>query len=280
MPGSRTRPCDGSIEPSGDRSAWEDAAVLALMTIPTSRISDPVTVYVVPLILALLGIIGVAIGAWIAARSALRSRLVDLNAAEAASERAFGIRAVAVVTNLGIATHHLIEDLQQRGRKIAATADGRPVTVMLNLDPARSKQIELLTDEWRAVLAEAQFYTTGKLAKALYAFDQQRDIVVKSVNGVTRAEDLEAAADACAVWREYHARQVYRLFQIDKIQGRARIYRIAHVRRLRHLARSLDEALVESMKEADRLVQSVDDEYGVPPSQPDSTSDSGQAHRA
>ncbi|MGU3358665.1 hypothetical protein ACLBWJ_15530 [Microbacterium sp. M4A5_1d] len=253
--------------------------MLALMTIPTNRISDPVTVYVVPLILALLGIIGVAIGAWIAARSALRSRLMDLNGAEAASERAFGIRAVAIVTNLGIATHHLIEDLQQRGQKIAAAADGRPVTVMLGLDPVRSKQIELLTDEWRSVLAEAQFYTTGKLAEALYAFDQQRDIVVKSLNGATRAEDLAAAADACAVWREYHARQVYRLFQIDKIQGRARIYRIAHVRRLRHLARSLDKALVNSMKEADRLVQSVDDQYGAPLSQADSAPDGGRRTR-
>ncbi|WJM15521.1 hypothetical protein [Microbacterium arborescens] len=254
--------------------------MLSLMAVPAGGMSDPLTVYAVPLILALLGIVGVAIGAWIAARSALRSRLIDLNAAEAASERAFGIRAVAVVTSLGIATHHLIEDLQQRGQKIADAADGRPVTVMLELDPARSKQVELLTDEWRAVLAEAQFYTTGKLAKALYEFDQQRDIVVKGVNGATHAEGLASASDACAVWREYHARQVYRLFQIDKIQGRARIYRIAHVRRLRHLARSLDKALTESMKDGDRLVRAADDEYGAPVSRSDRAPGTGQAPKS
>lgn len=220
--------------------------------------ADPVTVYVVPLVLALLGIGGVAIGAWIAARSALRSRLIDLNVAEAEAERAFGIRAVGVVANLGIATHHLIEDLQQRGEKIASDANGHPVSVMLSLDATRSKQVERLTDEWRAVLAEAQFYTAGRLADALYAFDQQREIVVKDVNSARTEQDLAKALRDCDVWREHHARQVYRLFQIDKVQGRARVYRLAHVWRLRRFAKQLDDALVQAMRDGHDLVTSAD----------------------
>jgi cell division protein ZapA (FtsZ GTPase activity inhibitor) len=218
---------------------------------------DLLSIYVVPLLLALLGIGGIAVGAWIAARSALRSRLIDLNVKEAESERAFGVRAVAVVTDLGIATHHLIEDLKQRSDALAKPANGQPVSVMLELDSERTARVAELTDRWRGVMAEAQFHTAGDLAKAFYAFDAQREVVVTTVNAAHEAQDLVNALRECATWREYHARQIYRLLQVDKVKGRARVYRLAHVYRLHHFAKTLDRALAREMLSGDQLVQAA-----------------------
>ncbi|KJL37846.1 hypothetical protein RR49_00909 [Microbacterium ginsengisoli] len=244
------------------RGSCEDAAVYALMATPAPELQqslpDPMSAYVVPLVLALLGIAGIALGAWIAARSALRSRLIDLNVKEAEDERAFGVRAVSVVTSLGIATHHLIEDLKRRSDELARPANGQPVTVMLTLDVERSAHVARLTDEWRAVMAEAQFYTSGDLAKAFYAFDNQRDIVIQRVNGASTAADLNAAIEECETLREHSAVQIYRLLQVAKVKGRARIYRLAHVRRLHHFAETLDAALTREIATGESIARDAE----------------------
>ncbi|MXS73687.1 hypothetical protein CSIV_12455 [Microbacterium sp. CSI-V] len=222
---------------------------------PASVTVDPLALYVLPLALALLGVVGVAIGAWISARSALRSRLIDMNAKEAEAEREFGVRAVAAVTDLGIATHHLIEDLQTRGAELARGAKGQPVSVLLTLDPARMARVTELTDTWRAVLAESQFYTAGALADALRDFDTQRDVVVRMVNAAGTPQDLEEAMKECDAFRDFYARQVYLRLQVEKMRGRARIYHLAHVRRLRHLARSLTDDLQREMITGEKLAR-------------------------
>ncbi|MBB2974476.1 hypothetical protein FHX49_000017 [Microbacterium endophyticum] len=215
--------------------------------------SDPVGVYVVPLLLALLGIGGIALGAWISARSALRSRLIDMNVEEAGREREFGTRAVAAVSELGIATLHVIEDLQRRGAELDAQT--RPTTMAIPLSPALVAREEAATDKWRAVLAEAQFYTAGNLGDAFWSFDKQRERVVQAVNRSTSTSDLDVARVECDVWREHHARQLYRLLQVDKVRGRARVYHLAHERCLRSMTKKLTKDLQLEMEKGEQIVR-------------------------
>lgn len=111
------------------------------------------------------------------------------------------------------------------------------------------------TDRWRGVLAEAHFYTAGNLGDAFWAFDKQREVVVQAVNQATNAEDLAAAQAECDAWRDYYARQVYRLLQVDKVRGRGRVYHLAHERRLRGFVKSLAQELQTEMDNGEQLVR-------------------------
>ena len=233
-----------------------------------SSASDPLGLYVIPLVLALLGIGGIAIGAWISARSALRSRLIDMNVEEADREREFSARAVAAISELSIATHHLIADLQRRGAELAAQTGG-PTQAALHLDPDLVSREQLATDNWRAVPAEAQFFTAGDLGDAFWAFDRQREVVVQAVNRATSAAGLAAANGECDKWREYHARQVYRLLQVNKVRGRARVYHLAHERRLRGFAKTLTNDQQAEMQKGEQLVRDESAKREVPRSPAD-----------
>ena len=246
--------------------------MLALLATPAPdtlpSVPDPVSVYVVPLVLALLGIAGIALGAWIAARSALRSRLIDLNVKEAEQERAFGIRSISVATELSMATHCVIEDMLARGMELARkhaeaarATNAESALVELRLDPELMGRVSALTDRWREVLAEAQFYTAGKLAAAFYAFDGQRDKVVRAVNEASGPAELKAALRECDAFRDFYVGQIARLLQVDRMRGRARIYHLAQVRRLRDFAKSLAVALQHQMDEGDKLVRAAEQRH-------------------
>lgn len=180
-----------------------------------------------------------------------------MNARDAEAERAFGTRAVAAVSELGIAMHHVIEDLLKRGLLIAQAATSPSDPVELHLDGPLSERVSNATDSWRQVLAEAQFFSSGPLAEAFYAFDRQRQKVVESVNEASGRADLEAALRECANLREHHAGQIYRLLQVEKVRGRARTFHLAHVLRLRHFAKTLTNAL---QAEIDRGMERVNSE--------------------
>jgi hypothetical protein len=238
--------------------------VLAYVVDLAASRPDVVSVYIAPLAPALLGIVGIALGSWIAARSALRSRLIDFNVKEAEDERAFDIRAVSVITELSMASHYGIDDMLTRGTELARQhagtdriANAKPATVELRLDPVLMKRVHTLTNHCRETLAEAQFYTAGELAEAFYAFDARREVVVRAVNGSDGPADLRAAQRECDGFRDFYVGQIARLLQVDRMRGRARIYHLAQVRRLRRFAKSLAGALQEQMDEGGRIVRAA-----------------------
>ena len=81
------------------------------------------------------------------------------------------------------------------------------------------------------------------------------EVVVQAINRVTTSADLAAARAECDAWREYYARRVYRLLQVDKIRGRARVYHFAHERRLRGFTRTLTKEVQSEMDKGEQLVR-------------------------
>jgi hypothetical protein len=217
---------------------------------------DFLIVLVVPLGLAVLGVVGVAVGAWMSARASLRGRLIDINEREAGIQRAFGIRVVAAVSELGIATAQIIDDGLERGILEARQAQAAgETTVLFAYEESLVERLDSATEEWRTVLAASQYHTTGSLAEALYAFDRQRSVVVHALNAASNRRTLTIAKKESDTLRKYHSGQVFRLLQVDKIRSTARIYHLAHVLRLRHFAKSLSVALNEDMAMGEKLVK-------------------------
>ncbi|GAA3762031.1 hypothetical protein GCM10022240_13280 [Microbacterium kribbense] len=181
-------------------------------------------------------------------------RLIDMNEREATVQRAFGIRAVAAVTEIGIVSAHIIEDIQGRADEMANKAQGS-VTVRVEHDPALMERERRATEEWRSVLAASQYHTSGNLAQALYEFDSQRSVVVDAVNRASTPELLAAAQRECEKLREDRAGRVYTLLQVDKLRSTARVYGLAHVVRLRRFAKSVSDALGHEMAKGEAMAE-------------------------
>ena len=208
---------------------------------------DP-TAWLVPLSLALLGVLGVVLGARIAATSSLRSRLVDMMREDSQEQRAFQIRAVAAVNELGTSSTLLIL------RRLSALNEAKASALMAieasgtshvaqafpgDLSPAEDKRVAAATEKWRVVLAEGHAFASDSTGHALQQFDERRSTLVTIVNEATGEPDLidairglESAKKVCEELRSESAVQIYRNLQIEKVSGSARIFHLAHVARL------------------------------------------------
>jgi hypothetical protein len=211
--------------------------------------------WLVPLGLALIGVLGVIFGARIAATSTLRSRLVDMMREDFRDQREFQIRAVAAVSELGTASALLIlrrlDVLNEtRANAIAAltkTEQTAPVQTFPGaLSPAEDKRLTIATERWRSVLAEGHAFASDSTGQALRIFDEHRSSLVTIVNRATAETDLlqaiigfELATESCDTLRSTHAVAIYRNLQIEKVSGTARIFHLAHVRRLSAFTKKL-----------------------------------------
>ena len=96
------------------------------------------------------------------------------------------------------------------------------------------------TEEWRRILAEGHAFASDGTGTALEAFDEQRAKLVTAVNLATAQPEisdairgLEAANVLCDDLRDFYGKQVYRNLQVEKVSGSARMFQLAHIRRLR-----------------------------------------------
>ncbi len=218
---------------------------------------------VMPLVVAVIGVIAVTVGAWLAARSALRVRLMDMVREDARDHRDYQVRAVAAVNALGTASAHLIRARlaflrQQRdAARTEALAMKAPATITMegpfDLSPDEDKRVARATDEWRFILAEGHAFASEGTGLALQGFDAKRSELVSAVNEALTQIDvsdairgLEVAQSICDDLRGLQARSLYRELQIEKVAGAARVFRLAHIRRLRSFAKQ-----VARMHEAD-----------------------------
>ncbi|WP_295850380.1 hypothetical protein [uncultured Microbacterium sp.] len=213
---------------------------------------------VVPLIVAAVGAVAVGVGAWIASRSALRSRLIDLTREDERERRAFQVRVVSAVNVLGVATAHLLRVRLEGMRAIVAqlrmqAASGATGTVTVSVDPdtlspKEDARVVAATDAWRTVLAEAHVFASDATHAAMSAFDDHRAVVTDAINTGTRQNDLitaiaelEHAQEMCDDLRSYFAEQIYRELQAEMLTGTARVFFLGHVRRLRYFVKDADE---------------------------------------
>ncbi|MDQ1124886.1 hypothetical protein [Microbacterium trichothecenolyticum] len=214
---------------------------------------------VVPLVVAAVGAVAVAIGGWMAARSSLRGRLIDMLRDDERERRAFQVRAVSAVNVLGVATGQLIRARLQGLQGIEAglraqAAAGASGTVTVNVDadtlsPKEDARVIAATEAWRTVMAEAHVFASDETYTAMRAFDDKRAEVVDAVNAGTQQSDLltaivdlEAAQEACDELRERYTHRLYRELQIEKLTGTASVFFLAHAVLLRKRIREADRA--------------------------------------
>lgn len=236
--------------------------------------SDAVT----PLLIAAIGVIAVAIGSWVSARSALRVRLIDTVREDARDHRDFQVRAVAAVNALGTSTAHLIRarlsflEAQREEARAFLEASDTPSTVTFegpfNLSPAEDARVAAATVEWRNVLAEGHAFASPETGQALQAFDERRAELVTAVNVATTASDisdsirgLEAADAACEDLRQHYARQIYRNLQVEKVAGSSRVFQIAHMRKLRTFAKKVTAMQDRDIADARKLITRTEIEH-------------------
>lgn len=188
--------------------------------------TDPMT-YVVPIAVAVVGLVGLAVAAWIASRSAIRVRIVDMLREEGEVVRAFQVRTVSAVNEVLIAMGQVHLSLKAKLDQIAGDAQARAqnggavrvnVTIELHHDPEQLQRVRTATAEWRAVLAESQYHSDQQLANALQAWDEQRERVVLALNREDM-RDLETAGEALDRLGEVETRQLYRVLQVRKVQS-------------------------------------------------------------
>lgn len=204
---------------------------------------------VVPLVVAVVGVVAVAVGAGVAARSSLRVRLIEMEREEDRDHRDFQIRTVAAVNALGTATAHLIRARLTFLRALRDEArarmseSGDPTQIAMpgpfNLSPSEDARVASATDQWRSILAEGHAFASAGTGNALEAFDQRRAELVTAVNEATLEPDisdsirgLEAADLLCTDLRVHYGRQIYRHLQVAKLAASARVFHLAHVWRL------------------------------------------------
>lgn len=233
-----------------------------------------VSPWLLPLIVALVGVLGVGVGGWLAARSTLRVRLIDMLQDSAREHREFQARVVAAINELGTALAHVIAKRRQvlqrllveARAKAAASKDGGTVSIdPLELSPEEDTRVVRATERWRAVMAEGHTYASQEAGEAMQAADIRRSELVEAVNAsfthsdiLDAIEALDEAGKICDDFREHYARQVYRHLQIEKVAGEARIFQLAKVRRLRKMANDLT-ALFEGQIADGRLLVSEAD---------------------
>jgi hypothetical protein len=235
---------------------------------------------VIPLVVAIVGVIAVSVGAWVAARSTLRVRLIDMMREDSRDHRNFQIRTVGAVNELGTASSHLIRVRLSYLRAMCeqartqALASGGPVTISLQnsteVSAVEEARVADATDAWRSVLAEGHAFASTGAGDALQALDQRRADLVNAVNAATSRVNiddairgLEAANEICNDLRGHFARQVYRHLQIEKVTGSARVFQLAHIRKLRTLTKQISRMQEAQIDEANKLIENADRERRV-----------------
>lgn len=238
---------------------------------------------VVPLTVAAVGAVAVAIGGWMAARSSLRGRLIDMMRDNEQERRAFQVRVVRAVNDLTLASTHLNRERLSALRRLVEEARSQAETLSdsgsvsftfttANLSPKADARAAAATDAWRSVFAEAQVFASGETYGALEAFDFQRGELVDAVNAAMRQPDLlasivkmEAADELCNELSNSFAVNVYRQLQIEMLKGGARIFYLGHVMRLRRFAKETDGLHRQGIRIIEeRIAQSA--AASVPPS--------------
>lgn len=206
-----------------------------------AKTTDPMT-YLVPIAVAVVGLLGLAVAAWIAARSAIRVRIVDMLREQGEAERAFQVRTVSAVNELLIAmgqlhlTSKAIIDAATAAAHAQAVANRQAVvnvSVQVPHDPDQLKRVTTATTEWRSVIAESHYHADQELAEAIQTWDTQRDAVVRALNSASVREFMTAEA-ALKRLGEVETRQLYRVLQVRKVQS---ILRVAHALRVVRLHR-------------------------------------------
>lgn len=232
--------------------------------------------WVIPIVIAILGLSGVAVGGWLAARSLLRLRLIDKVREDSRDHRDFQVRAVEAMNELGTASAQVIikrisvlSQAREAARaEILASGNRKKITIEpLNLSPDEDKRIVKATEAWRSVLAEGHAFASTGTGEALSAMDQRRSELVSAINEAVMQKDisdtirsLEAAQDISEDLRSHYARQVYRHLQIEKVMGDTRVFQLAHMRRLRTFAKNLTEMHRDQITEGQKLIEDADNE--------------------
>lgn len=233
---------------------------------------------VMPLVVAVVGVIAVAVGAGLAARSALRVRLIDSEREDARDHRDFQIRAVAAVNALGTASAHVIRARlafvrarhDEAQAQLLATGVTAPITVdkQSGISPKEDARVAASTEEWRSILAEGHAFASAGTGDALQAFDQRRAELVSAVNAATVQSKfadvirgLEAADLICEDLRSHYAKQIYRNLQVEKVAGSARVFQLAHVRRLRTFTKRVTAMHYADIDQAQDLITRAASEH-------------------
>lgn len=230
--------------------------------------------WAIPIITAILGLTGVAIGGGLAATSLLRVRLIDKVREDSRDHRDFQVRAVAAVNELGTSSAHLIakrissltQARETARAEIEASRNREPVTIdSRDLSPDEDKRLTKATETWRSILAEGHAFASLGTGEALGAMDQRRSELVNAVNSAIAQNDisdiirgLEAAQIMSEDLRSYYARQVYRHLQIEKVTGDTRLFQLAHMRGLRKFCKKLTEMHREQAAEGQKLIEDAE----------------------
>ncbi len=223
--------------------------------------------WLVPLIVAVVGLLGGVIGARIGASSSLRLRLIDIVQDDNRAHHNFQVRAVEAVNELGLATHHMLNRrityLRAQAAKTAdSTLPRQAIVKPLEVSPAEDQRVQSATESWRSVLAEAHVFAKPGGVGALEEFDQQRHVVVSRTDEAWRHSELadviralELARTECDALREHHGRQVYRELQVEKAIGTVAVFDLARRRRLRRVAKQIVDATSKQIASGQQLIE-------------------------
>lgn len=228
---------------------------------------DPWTSALPTVAVAVIGVIGLAFAAWIAARSALRIRLIDLGRADIEDNRDFLARAVAAANELGIAMSRVIDAHERNINDALATATqavkesglppGGTIQVQFRSEPdpeVMAREARAL-DAWRAAIAEGHYHADTELSRAFTAYDVQRSKAVEAINSITDRAHIGVARDELKRLREQQGRQLYRALQRSKLISRNYVAHLAKVWRVRRFARQWSSHLEAGIREVDAMIE-------------------------
>lgn len=228
-------------------------------------------------LVALIGIVGLLLAAWLASRSALRVRLIDLAVADEREAAAYHVRTIAAVNELGIVTalvyaayRDSIKAAVLAAREEAKTSGNEAALhapLAIALKPALESRNAAATTAWRTALAEGHYYANPELSQVLQAYDRQRAVVVDALNEINDPAGLEKVERELELWREHYGRQLYRHLQIAKIHGRFGIAHLAQVRRLRGWAKDWRTALLGESNKGGQLIDEADAKFESGPTE-------------
>lgn len=233
----------------------------------TSSFADPLPTYGLPITLALLAVVGVIAGAMIAARASLRTRLLDLSAADADAQRAFGIRAAGAATELYVAVAQAVDFIEYQIEAKSREA-GPNVHVAIPYSGEPFDRYDRATSAWRAVAAEAQFFAGGVYAHAFADFDAQQGRVVDAANVIRDRASLATAKSEYEKLGSFYLGQIFLFLQHDKLRSRAQIYGLTAASSIRRLSKQVGRELQAEMKATRAAIDRERTRAGVGPLPP------------
>jgi hypothetical protein len=137
-----------------------------------------------PVAIAVIGLLGVLAAAIIAARTAIRSRLYEANDRRATEFAQFQVRATAAINELLIVSSVILDDFE--ARKAAAIEEaireGENEYSLEAVSPEVRERAATATAQWRAVLAESHVHPDEQVQTALVRFDEARSAFVDAIN--------------------------------------------------------------------------------------------------